>query len=91
EKLSSVHKDQVFAQKDHDDHDHSEHPQPGDDHEAASLGSYLLKRYFLLVSLALTASTLLGLWMGLMQVRRKRAGWWLLGVGIVVPVALCFF
>jgi hypothetical protein len=100
EKLSSVHKDQVFAQKEHDDHDHPEpgtandahHPQPADDHdEAPSVGTYLLKWYFLLVSLALTVSTLLGLWMGLTQIRRKRTGWWLLGVGFVVPVVLCFF
>jgi hypothetical protein len=100
EKLSSVHKDQVFAQKDHDDHDHPEpgagndehHHAPTDDHDAApSLGTSLLKWYFLVVSLALTASTLLGLWMGLTQIRRKRTGWWLLLVGTVAPVVLCFF
>jgi hypothetical protein len=99
EKLSSVHKDQVFAQKENDDHDHEpgaandehEHPQPADDHEAASPGSYVLKWYFLLVALALTASTLLGLWMGLTQIRRRRTGWWLLGAGTVVPVVLCLF
>jgi hypothetical protein len=99
EKLSSLHRDQVFAQKEHDDHhpepgagnDEHEHAQPADDHEAPSLGSYVLKWYFLLASLALTASTLLGLWMGLTQIRRKRTGWWLLGAGIVVPVVLCFF
>ena len=34
------------------------------------------------------ASTLLGLWMGLTHIRHKRTGWWLLAVGVILPVVL---
>jgi hypothetical protein len=96
EKLSSVHKDQVFAQKEHDDH--GEHqPSTGSldhshDHEAhdeePSLGTVLLKWYFLLVALSLIVSTVLGLWMGLNHVRHRRTGWVLVAIGTIVPIIL---
>ena len=94
EKLSRLHKDQVFAQKEHEE-DKSEgagaqeHPK-AENEDQPRLGSVLLKWFCLLVALGLSISTLLGLWMGLTQLRRRRTGWWLLAVGIIVP-ALTFF
>jgi hypothetical protein len=95
EKLSRLHKDQVFAQKEHEE-DKSEgagaqeHPK-AENEDQPRLGTVLLKWFCLLVALGLSISTLLGLWMGLTQLRRRRTGWWLLAVGIIVPAALTFF
>ena len=92
EKLSRLHKDQVFALEEHGE-DKSEAAgapeQPkAEDEDQPRLATVLLKWFCLLVALGLSASTLLGVWMGLTQLRRKRAGWWLLAVGIVLPTAL---
>jgi hypothetical protein len=96
EKLSSVHKDQVFARKEHEEDkpsaagaapDHA----PPESEPGPSMGTTLLKWYFLAVALGLSVSTLLGLWLGLTHIRHKRIGWWLLAVGISVPVALTLF
>jgi hypothetical protein len=92
EKLSSVHKDQVFAQKPHEEHDELASQPPAaaeheDDHGPA-LGTILLKCFFLFVAISLTASTALGLWIGLTHIQRKRTGRWLLLAGVVLPVAL---
>jgi hypothetical protein len=94
EKLSRLHKDQVFAQKEHEE-DKSvgagdqEHPK-AENEDQPRLGTVLLKWFCLLVALALSISMLLGLWMGLTQLRRRRTGWWLLAVGIILPAALTF-
>jgi hypothetical protein len=95
EKLSSLHKDQVFEQKHHDKQEpeakskSDRHPPPSEEHEKGpALGTVLLKWFFLFVALALTTSTVLGLWMGLRRVQRRRTGWWLLLTGIVLPIAL---
>jgi len=95
EKLSRLHKDQVFAQKKHKE-DKSEatgapEPPKAESEDRPRLGTVLLKWFCLLVALGLSVSTLLGLWMGLTQIRRKRTGWWLLAAGIVLPVALTLF
>jgi hypothetical protein len=91
EKLSAVHKDQVFAQKEHDD-DHGDHPHDQGAHEEEpSLGTALLKWYFLGIALSLVVSTMLGLWMGLNNIRQRRVGWVLLAVGTIVPLGLTFF
>jgi hypothetical protein len=86
EKLSSVHKDLVFALGHH--HEPPE-PQadsqvPGggeasapateDDGDKTTLSTLALKELFLLVALCLVLSTALGLWMGLTQTRQKRLG-----------------
>jgi hypothetical protein len=99
EKLSSVHKGQVFAFGDH----HAE-PAPGSEvHEAAAdtpgggqadqdkWSTVLLRWFFLLVSLSLISSTALGLWMGLTQTRRKRLAWVLILAGALIPVGLLLF
>jgi hypothetical protein len=105
EKLSMVHKDQVFAQPRHHEERHGEspsmpeklgqaseesrHPQ---EHEAElTLGTLVLKGYFLLVAAALAASSLLGLWIGLRPAARSRTAWWLLAAGTAIPATLVFF
>ena len=97
EKLSRLHKDQVFAQKEQKEHEEDEsegagakeHPKAEND-DQPRLGTVLLKWFCLLVALGLSTSTLLGLWMGLTQLRRRRTRWWLLAVGIILPAVLAF-
>jgi hypothetical protein len=86
EKLSSVHKDQVFALGDHGQ------PQAGaeDDGDKVEGSTLVLKWFFLLVALCLAVSTTLGLWMGLKFTQRK-TGWLLVVAGTVIPVALLVF
>jgi hypothetical protein len=99
EKLSSVHKDQVFALGNH-------HPAPDsvpeagkspgdtqsaggeDDGDKLGLSTLLLKGFFLLVALCLCLSTSFGLWMGLTQSPRKKLGWLLVVAGSLIPVTL---
>jgi hypothetical protein len=99
EKLSSVHKDQVFAFGEHhaqappdadatksDVGSPSKESEDEDDH--LTLPTLFLKGFFLLVALSLIVSTALGVWMGLMQLRRSRLAWLLMAVGALVPVGL---
>jgi hypothetical protein len=91
EKLSAVHKDQVFEAKEHDA-EPAEPPEPADAKPQAPqrsmLGTYVLKWFFALVALGLGVSTVLGVWMGLKGTVRRRTNLWFLGLGIVLPVAL---
>lgn len=90
EKLASVHKDQVYALGEH----HEEAPAPAgapkpEEHEdEPAIGTVLLKWFFLVVALGLATSTSLGLWMGLTHIRHKRIGWWLLAIGVILPLGL---
>ena len=98
EKLSSVHKDQVFAFGDH----HAPPGDPGDlakppgapgpgpqeDDDRTSASTLMLKWFFLLISLALLVSTCFGVWMGLTQIRQRRTAWLLLIAGALVPTGL---
>ncbi len=100
EKLSSVHKDQVFQLGDH--HEPAESKTEADKAEAAAapnagakgdddepvLSARLLKWFFLLVAVCLTLSTAFGVWMGLTQIRRKGLAWLLLLAGALIPMAL---
>lgn len=95
EKLSRLHKDQVFERKEKEDqpeppkgNDAQSGPQTPPPEPPTPIATVLLKWFFLLVALGLATSTSLGLWMGLTHVQRKRTGWWLLAAGIVVPVLL---
>jgi hypothetical protein len=93
EKLSSMHKDQVFEQKHDDEHEAESKsdrqlPPPQKHEKGRTLGTTLLKWFFLFVALALASSTGLGLWIGLTHFQRKRTGWWLLLAGVVLPIAL---
>jgi hypothetical protein len=98
EKLSAVHKDQVFEaprDKSAPDHD-APHAAAGgagdepaeDEDEKQSASTLALKWFFLAVSLGLITSTLIGIWMGTTQIRRKGVAWTLLIVGTVVPIGL---
>jgi len=94
EKLSSIHKDQVFAAS-HHHHDEAAPkpaaapagPPPADD-DKLKLSTLLLKSFFLIVALGLTASTALGLWIGLTHPRNGRIAWMLVAAGAVVPIVL---
>ncbi len=95
EKLASVHKDQVFALGHHDAPEpppaagSDGHPAAAPEHEdEPAVSTYVLKWFFTLVALGLITSTSLGLWMGLTHIRHKRTGWWLLAIGIILPLAL---
>ena len=100
EKLASVHKDQVFASGDHHDaapvaDADAGKPESGagstgakPDGDEPGLATVLLKYFFLLVALGLTASTALGLWMGLKQMRRQRIAWLLVLAGTLTPLVL---
>jgi hypothetical protein len=98
EKLSAVHKDQVFKKPhDHDAPDHeapdaaagSTGDQPAEDEgEKQSVSTYALKSFFAAVALGLIASTLMGIWMGTTQIRRRGLAWTLLVVGALVPIGL---
>ncbi len=97
EKLSSVHKDQVFELGHHKPPPASEPgaPRPAapdkEDDDKAELTTQLLKWFFLLVALCLTLSTCFGIWMGFTQMRRKRIAWLLLAAGALIPTALLVF
>jgi hypothetical protein len=93
EKLSSVHKDQIFALGHHHDSAPDDQPSPGAEEQEDEPGraTFLLKGYFLLVALGLTVSTVFGLWMGLVQTRSKTLGWLLVGAGSLIPLALLLF
>jgi hypothetical protein len=103
EKLSSVHKDQVFALGDHHEPpdaapDAGKAPAEGqppagaaDDDGKVTRSTLILKWFFLLVALCLAVSTTLGLWMGLKFSQRKRTGWLLVVAGTVIPAALLLF
>jgi uncharacterized iron-regulated membrane protein len=99
EKLSSVHKDQVLEH--HHEHKHGDEPAPPDakaaaeppdedhdhDHdESTSVGTWALKVFFLLVSLGLTASASLGIWIALTQSRQRKLCWVLLACGTLLPI-----
>jgi hypothetical protein len=97
EKLSAVHKDQVFEQpaKHHDD---NAPPSPGtpagdepaqrQEEDKTSGATFALKWYFLFVALALSASTLIGIWMGITQIGRTAIAWALLAAGALLPIGL---
>jgi hypothetical protein len=100
EKLSSVHKDQVFAFGNHHAPTDAvpdagkplvDIPSPagaGDDGDKIEASTLMLKWFFLLVALCLALSTAFGLWMGLTQMHRKKTRWLLVVAGALIPVAL---
>jgi hypothetical protein len=93
EKLSSVHKDQVFAFGNHHSapETDAQQPAPADDDDKTDLSTLMLKGFFLLVAVCLAVSTAFGLWMGLTQTPRKKIGWTLVVAGSLIPVGLLLF
>lgn len=95
EKLSSVHKDQVFALGDHHDHDapeaNAESSAPDEGGDKSTIVTTALKIFFLVVALSLALSTALGLWMGFTQIRRKKTAWLLVAAGALIPAALLIY
>jgi hypothetical protein len=47
-----------------------------------------LKWFFALVAVGLTVSTVIGVWIGLTQVRAQAIAWTLLSAGVAIPVIL---
>lgn len=96
EKLSAVHKDQVFEaprgkpSPDQDAaHAGTTAEQPADEEvEKQNVSTYVLKWLFTFVALGLIASALIGIWMGTTQTRRKGLAWTLLIVGTLAPIAI---
>ena len=96
EKLSSVHKDQVLEKHEHNEDaehehhaEHDEHQEHGDDDDDnMTAGTLALKIFFLLASLALTVSAVLGAWIAVTQSREKKLCWVLLATGTVLPLLL---
>jgi hypothetical protein len=94
EKLSSVHKDQVFAFGEHHDQappDASPPAGPQGDDDKTALSTVILKGFFLVVALCLALSTALGVWMGLTRTARKPLAWMLIAAGTLIPVCLLLF
>ncbi len=99
EKLSSVHKDQVFQLGHHHDPAGPEAESqksdaagtpgaPAADDDKSTPATLALKTFFLLIALCLAASTTIGLWMGITQIRQKRTAWGLIFAGVLIPLAL---
>jgi len=92
EKLSSLHKDQVFAFGHHHEPPPAAADQPGapkdDDDDKEETSTLILKGFFLVVALGLTCSTAFGAWMGVTQIRRPRLAAALLISGALIPVIL---
>ena len=60
----------------------------GDHDEEGSPAMLLLKVFFLIVSAGLTLSTLIGVWMGVSQLRRPRLAWSFFTAGALIPLVL---
>ena len=97
EKLSGVHRDQVFARP----HEHDE-PLPsaqpgaapdehGDDDDNVSPSTLALKWLFFLVSAGLILSTSIGVWMGVTQIRKTSLALALIAAGTLLPMLLLAF
>jgi hypothetical protein len=59
-----------------------------DEDQKQSASTLALKWFLLAVALGLITSTLIGIWMGTTQIRRKGLAWTLLLVGALVPIGL---
>ena len=100
EKLSAIHKDQVFEAPHH--HEHGAEPEAAppaasdkhakgdddDDDDKTSASTLALKWFVFFVSIGLACSTLIGVWMGTTQMRKKSVAWLLLIAGTLVPLSL---
>jgi hypothetical protein len=83
-KLSAVHQNQVFEAWD------EHHHEAGDD-DKISGSTLALKWYFCAVAVGLVVSSLIGIWMGITQTRRKALAWILLIAGTLLPLSTFAF
>ena len=98
EKLGRLHKDSVFAMRPKRAEPEVAKPAKADAEAPKAppkkrekpLGVKLMQAYFAMVSVGLVASTVLGVWMGLMHNRRKRVVLAVLAAGVAIPVLLIF-
>ena len=95
QKLGQVHKDQVFAVKPpRPPRPEGARPAGGggapqqSEQQATPLSKSLLQWFFVFVSVGLTLSTLVGVWLGVTMGRLKVAARWALLAGTVIPVAI---
>ena len=93
EKLAAVHKDQVFAVKEHHGADDHRHAAPAEapkakTPDAAQIRTWALKWVFVIIALGLVVSTLLGLWMAFTTGKRKVVILLVILVGAALPVLL---
>jgi hypothetical protein len=95
EKLSAVHKDQVFEQPHEHDQPASQAPaggasgeQAADDDDKIAASTLALKWFFLLVAVGLMLSTAIGLWMGITQIRKTSLALALIAAGTILPILL---
>ena len=96
EKLSAVHKDQVFEQpREHEEPaaaapagDAAQHAADDGDDDKLSASTLALKWLFLFVAVGLTLSTSIGIWMGITQLRRPVLAWTLIAAGVAAPIWL---
>jgi hypothetical protein len=93
ERLGRLHKDQVF-ELDRPAHEAaspvaaSAAPADADADDAPDWRAPVLKWFFAVVALGLVVSTILGLWMGLTHMRRRRLAACLLALGAAFPVGV---
>jgi hypothetical protein len=63
------------------------HPEPDDD-DKVSGATLALKWLFTVVATGLILSSLIGVWIGVTQMRRKTTAWILLAAGALLPICL---
>jgi hypothetical protein len=94
EKLAKLHKDQVFEERQHEaepskaEASQEQTPPPEEAEDEKRVPTMILKSFFVVVAVSLMASTILGLWMALVNPRRRRRYWLLLAAGTAVPAVL---
>jgi hypothetical protein len=96
--MAGIHKDQVFSLGSHraperpggpqGDKSPPRGPQGGDERPQPGLSTLLLKILFLTEALALVATVLLGVWIGVTHPKRARSFWIVLAAGLILPVVL---
>jgi len=59
---------------------------PEAEEEGAPLGETLVKWTFLVMSMGMALSAVLGIWMGLSNTRQRRTTGWLLAAGTLLPI-----
>ena len=90
EKLSHVHKEQVFLQEQAQEqsNEHTEEHRHDERSSPMRLPTFVLKCFFLSSALLLATTTCLGLWIALARLTRRRTTYLLLSAGTLIPIIL---